>query len=113
MYFFNSNSLEINRILQAFLIVYENEQAYFLSKFYSTMKLSTLRNYVGNLYKDQKLEDFIKKKGWTIENDYVIMKELPRIFEINDLKNNLEFVNSMTILLENNVKANLSLNSFI
>ncbi len=111
--FLNSNSIEVNIVAQSFLIIYEKEQACFISKFYSTIKISTLNSLVGNMNGGVKLDGYISKYGWVRNGDIVTVKEIRSDLDVNDLKKNLEFINSMTILLENNTKANNSLNTFI
>jgi hypothetical protein len=48
LYFFlRSNSIEVNTIASAYIKYYEKMQANFISKFYSKIKLSTLRKLLG------------------------------------------------------------------
>ncbi len=46
-FFFGSNSMEVNQIVQAFNIYYQREQAEYISKFYSKISLGTLKKLTG------------------------------------------------------------------
>lgn len=51
-FFFTINSQEINILAQVYLNIYEREQAVYLSKLYSKMKFTTLKNYLGIFQKN-------------------------------------------------------------
>jgi hypothetical protein len=46
-----SNSLEVNSIAIAFIQLYEREQAVYVSKFYTRMKIGTLKRLLGKKIK--------------------------------------------------------------
>ena len=101
------------KVVECFIFNYEVHQANFIGRFYSRMKLNTLKDLVGSRYKDENLVNYINKNGWTKEGDIVTLKEVPIKPDISNFKKNLEFINSMTVYLENNVKANNTLSSLI
>lgn len=107
-YFFGSNIVDISNAASILYQTYEKEQGRFISRFYKTIKTATLKS----LTNSQNIDEYIYKRGWTKKNDFVEVKEIENLFDVVEAKRNLEFINEMTISLENNVKGNISLNSF-
>jgi hypothetical protein len=46
-YFLRSNSIDLQNVVKAFLAVYEREQATYIARLYSRLKVSTLSEYLG------------------------------------------------------------------
>jgi hypothetical protein len=89
-------------LLQTYLVIYERQQAAYLSKLYSRMKLATLKAYIGNT----DIDGFLNKYGWKLSNNIITTVEVPELLDTYDLKEEINFQNQMTMYLENITKAN-------
>lgn len=110
IYFFvRSVSPEINQIASAYLSIYERQQAAYLSKFYSKIKISTFKKLQGSNFQEEKLEEYLNRYGWILKNEFIVTAPVQVNFDSYQLKEDLDFINKMTVSLENIAKANSSL----
>jgi hypothetical protein len=97
-----TNSLDVQNLLHIFSYLYERQQAAYLSKLYSRMKLATLKAYIGN---DTDIEQYLAKYSWRLDNGVISTAYVPYIVGIHDVKEEIKFQNKMTLYLENITRA--------
>jgi hypothetical protein len=104
-FFLRSNSIDHQNIVLAFLERFEREQAAFIARMFSRISLSTLMGYLGNRVND--LNEYLSKYSWRFEdNGQIIVTN--EFYDKNYLarKDNLSFLNEMTVMMENISKTN-------
>jgi hypothetical protein len=97
-----NNSLELQNLLQVYVDVYERQQAAYLSKLYSRMRLATLKGYIGNA----DVQQYLNKYSWKLSGDVVTTSEVCQVVDAFDYKEEIELENELTVYFENITKAN-------
>jgi len=103
------NSTEVNTLAQILLQTYERDQAVFLSKFFSKIKVATLKKYIGGQVKDDKIGEYLNKYGWELKGDFIVTAKVQEKFDTFQMREDLDFINKMTVNFENIAKANTTI----
>ena len=74
--------------------------------------MATIRKLLGVSYNEQTFPDYLKKYGWAFENNnlgVITISRLEQKYDSAKFRQDFEFVNRMTVKLENIAKSNLAI----
>jgi hypothetical protein len=68
-----------------------------------------LINFLGAHFSEEKLGEYLNRYGWNLSGEVVTTSPVQEGFDSFKIKEDLDFINKMTVCLENIAKSNISI----
>ncbi len=108
-HFLKNDSSEVKKLASEFIQKFEKEQAQFISKFYSKLKLSSLKKLLGVHLMKINFKEYLHKYNWVQNGEVILTSQIKESSNTQNIREDLDFINKMTVSLENLAKVNSSL----
>lgn len=105
----NYSDESVSKIAETFIDIYEERQAEFLSKVYTSVSQKDLIRQLAPLYSSSSISSYLSKYGFVSQDQFIILRKVTiQNSFLNQMLDNFQFLNRNTIDLENIVKSNPS-----